>query len=125
MASGFCGLSGIIYTISMLFFCLAGFVHLAHGLQESGLLTAVYDLTIAYPDNMPQTEVSFLLRSPYTGMVINDEVISFIFILSSKEHNPVFARLNETYGMQLTQYFMMVTFLTGLKNHLSCRSSKS
>jgi hypothetical protein len=41
-------------------YCSAGFVHLAHGLQESGLLTAVYDLTIAYPDNMPQAEVSFL-----------------------------------------------------------------
>ncbi len=77
MSSGFCGLSGIIYTISILFFCLAGFVHLAHGLQESGLLTAVYDLTIAYPDNMPQTEVSFLLGRPYTGLVTNHEGVRF------------------------------------------------
>ena len=35
----------------------SGFVHLAHGLGERGLLSAVYDLTMAYPDTKPDTEV--------------------------------------------------------------------
>jgi len=37
-----------------------GFVHVTKGMAERGMLDAVYDVTLAYPDNKPETEMSLL-----------------------------------------------------------------
>ena len=37
-----------------------GFVHLAKGMIEREMLDAVYDVTMAYPDTKPETEMSLL-----------------------------------------------------------------
>jgi len=38
----------------------SGFVHLAYGLREKNLLSSVYDLTIAYPDIVPTSEMDLV-----------------------------------------------------------------
>ena len=37
-----------------------GFVHVTKGMAERDMLDAVYDVTLAYPDNKPETEMSLL-----------------------------------------------------------------